>query len=576
MQASPGAENASIEGCIPELVNALACTKWLGKYVEGALGVEDFEPGLFRVRAADSTLDRLKAIMKYPEGLPYQKVSLFVEENRASKGLAECANAISSLLKGFLRDLPKPLLPFTFCTEDLRKFALGESRDDDKRSEVGSNLAEDLMHTMVTFHAGCSNEVLSTAISLAGQIFALLCTVSRRRIFEMHSYDLFVPFLPSICGARDPMELIQEHKSIKRLNDERRAAEVDKREPPQTRLEVMILFGHRIWGYIKACMPDLDVAIDALRDFDKTNKAAKEGDSQTRRRKRDVIKRIFKPNSWFQDKDAKDKEKSSGKDKDASFSSTHTMSSTTSSAGTVTSSTADGSTSSPSSSFLLRHRKSSASAAMAAGALRMESSAVPKSSLEQLRVASTSGPPAAVAGPALTAPIPAPAPGAPGSSGATSKGKDAAKQPASTNPAAAQSPASPEYTVNTNKVFRANPELAAIKPSRVQSVRLRSSSPTHESQLAAAKLLDSPPASVPVPVPRQQSVPDISDAGVRTTAADIGRRVFRRATSAEPPLTSTEEAATDEEEDDDDDEEEEENHENIGDKEDRAAKPRGL
>eukprot|EP00512_Aurantiochytrium_limacinum_P007616 CAMPEP_0171530572 /NCGR_PEP_ID=MMETSP0959-20130129/13191_1 /TAXON_ID=87120 /ORGANISM="Aurantiochytrium limacinum, Strain ATCCMYA-1381" /LENGTH=106 /DNA_ID=CAMNT_0012073457 /DNA_START=44 /DNA_END=364 /DNA_ORIENTATION=- len=83
--AETSAAPASLEGCLPELVNALACTKWLGRYVEGAFGMDAFEAGLFRVRASDATVDRLRRIMKYPEGLPYQKISLFLEENRAEK-----------------------------------------------------------------------------------------------------------------------------------------------------------------------------------------------------------------------------------------------------------------------------------------------------------------------------------------------------------------------------------------------------------------------------------------------------------------------------------------------------------
>mmetsp|Transcript_271 Transcript_271/g.660 ORF Transcript_271/g.660 Transcript_271/m.660 type:complete len:538 (+) Transcript_271:60-1673(+) len=530
--AETSAAPASLEGCLPELVNALACTKWLGRYVEGAFGMDAFEAGLFRVRASDATVDRLRRIMKYPEGLPYQKISLFLEENRAEKGLCECANAISSVLKGYLRDLPKPLLPFAFCTEDLRKFALGEASqegDEDARSEIGSNLAEDLMHTMVTFHRDCSNEVLSTAISLAGQIFALLCTVSRMRIFEMQSYDLFVPFLPSICGARDPMQLIQEHKSIKMLNDERRAAEIDHRQPPQTRLEVMIIFGHRVWGYIKACMPDLDVAIDALREYDAEHKAngGSFSDSHNRHRKRDILKRIMKPNRWFHDKSHHGHHNQSKEQQEKQPVAPPPFTAAAAAQGKAQQAAVQQDQKQK------EIKRKGSSAAMASLALRMQKS--PSTSSQKSLL--PSGPSAGLHTTAEQVAGVSTLPGGIQPSYQPAQMQASARPPQPTQVLSPQS-----YVASENKAFQAHPDLAAIKPTRAQSVRLSAGAPSAKIR-SPTQYLEDPPKSVPVPMPRQQSVPDKSP-----ETALIGKRIFRRATSAEPPLmTATEEGDEEEE-----------------------------
>ncbi|CAK8993353.1 Protein NLRC5, partial [Durusdinium trenchii] len=280
------------------LHNALGCVRWLGKYVDGAFGTE-FENGLFRVRAADSVSAELKHVMGLPEGLPYQKLCVFVSEQREKVGIVECANAISSFLKAVLRNLPEPMLSFDFCTKDLREFKLENVTDDIKRSEVGMNLAQDIIHEIVLVHRECSDELITVLVSLTAQLFSLLCSVTRNAAFNMDSYDLFVPFLPSVCGSRDPMQLIKEHNSIKSLNEQRRNAEVEGRAPPMTRLEVMVVFGHRIWGYTKLCLPTLPAAIDALRKVDAENTSKPDG-AAVPTRKRDILKRILKkPKEWF-------------------------------------------------------------------------------------------------------------------------------------------------------------------------------------------------------------------------------------------------------------------------------------
>mmetsp|Transcript_10477 Transcript_10477/g.17067 ORF Transcript_10477/g.17067 Transcript_10477/m.17067 type:complete len:399 (-) Transcript_10477:1486-2682(-) len=286
---------------IRELETCKACIRWLGKYVEK----ESDEPkttGLFRVRAADSTTALLKqAINKEDDELPYDKLKDFVYENEPKLGTNECANAIGSLLKGYLHDFPQPLLPFNFGTKDLKEFDLDKLVDDVQRSEVGATLAQDLISVIVSVHGEtCDNQVLESLIILAGQLFSLLCSVSRCDEINMSAYDLFVPFLPTICGARDPTLLMKEHGVIKELNNSKREAEANGTRRPKTRLEIMILYGHRIWGYVKECIPSLNSAVIALRELSEVSSRHEEhDDSHNHRRKRDVLKRVFLPNRWF-------------------------------------------------------------------------------------------------------------------------------------------------------------------------------------------------------------------------------------------------------------------------------------
>jgi len=304
--------SVSLDAARVELEEALACVKWISRRVAGEDATpEPFEAGLFRVSPSEATMTALKAFLRSSpeEGLPYQRICAFVAEHRMEKGITEATNAICSLLKWNLRNLPQPVLDFAFCTEDLAEFALVGEMDDAKRSEIGTHLAQDIIHVVVTNHASASNATIKVVISLVGQLMSLLSMVTRRKELRMQSYDLFVVFLPSICGSRNPTQLMKEHQNLKRLNDLRKRAELESTRPPQTRLEVMVAFGGRIWGYVSFLLPELDQVIEALRQFDRENSRIETGfrtgnadaDNLTRRRKRDIIKRIFKPQTWFQE-----------------------------------------------------------------------------------------------------------------------------------------------------------------------------------------------------------------------------------------------------------------------------------
>jgi hypothetical protein len=193
--------------------------------------------------------------------------------------------------------------------QDLREFQLESVLDDLKRAEIGASFSQDIVHTMVNSRPDVAEDFLVELIRLVGMTLALLCSVSNVPAYKMSAYDLYVPFLPSLAGSRDPLELVQEHTAIKTLNDQRRAAQAtDPNQVPQTRLELLITYGHRIWGGVRSITPALPEAILHLREIDARSAAPfASATASAKQRKRDVIIAMFnKPKQWFKKKQEED------------------------------------------------------------------------------------------------------------------------------------------------------------------------------------------------------------------------------------------------------------------------------
>ncbi len=192
----------------------------------------------------------------------------FVAARKPKRGFGECANAVATQLNWYLRQGAEPVLPWTFCNADLREFgavALAATGDE-QRGAIGAEMAQDLIHALVSAHSATMlDAALVELVAMAGQLLSLLCTVSRTTSIRMGSYELWVPVNASLSSSKDPHKLVEEAHLTKALNEARREAEAAGKPPPQTRRELLIEFGHRVWGYIAAALGDMEQIVAALK-----------------------------------------------------------------------------------------------------------------------------------------------------------------------------------------------------------------------------------------------------------------------------------------------------------------------
>ena len=286
---------------------AQACLNWLSAVVCKPDQAQQLPVGLFRVPPADSSVKELRTLLD-GGGDELAAIKEFVAACKPKRGFGECANAVATQLKWYLRQGAEPVLPWTFCNADLREFgavALAATGDE-QRGAIGAEMAQDLIHALVSAHSATMlDAALVELVAMVGQLLSLLCTVSRTPSIRMGSYELWVPVNASLSSSKDPRKLVEEAHLTKALNDARREAEAAGKPPPQTRLELLIEFGHRVWGYIAAALGDMEQIVAALRAADKKTPAimpasAAEFLHLSARRKRDVLKEVFlHPARWF-------------------------------------------------------------------------------------------------------------------------------------------------------------------------------------------------------------------------------------------------------------------------------------
>jgi hypothetical protein len=182
-------------------------------------------------------------------------------------------------------------------------------RRHEQRGAIGAEMAQDLIHALVSAHSATMlDAALVELVAMVGQLLSLLCTISRTPSIRMGSYELWVPVNASLSSSKDPHKLVEEAHLTKALNDARREAEAADKPPPQTCLELLIEFEHRVWGYIAAALGDMEQIVAALRAADKKTPAILPASAaeflhllaRRRRRKRDVLKEVFLHQArWF-------------------------------------------------------------------------------------------------------------------------------------------------------------------------------------------------------------------------------------------------------------------------------------
>lgn len=242
--------------------------------------------GLFRVPASSDLLDKLKErVQGFDDvGTCLEGLEEFRQEHPDKE---ESINAIASLLKWILRSFPVALVPFDFAMTDLSNFGYDRIADDTERGRVGCQLAQDLILAMSMQLEAYDVNVVVETVSAVAQLLSMLCTVSRVSEIGMDDYNLSVPILPSLCNSRNPIDLVKEHTEQQVFGTRRRAAETDGTALPISQLQVLILYGHRIWGYVEHIMPSLGHALNAIAEVSHS------ASSDHRVRKRDVLKRFL-------------------------------------------------------------------------------------------------------------------------------------------------------------------------------------------------------------------------------------------------------------------------------------------
>lgn len=217
----------------------------------------------------------------------------------------DSVNTIASLLKWVVSEFPVSLVSFEYGIKDMSGAGYESVADDDEKGQRGCQLAQSLIIQMAGRLAAYEIKVVAEAICVTAQLLSMLCTVSRVEDIKMPAYNLCVPFLPSLCGSKDPMDLMKQLTELKELNERRRAAEAQGSMLPLTRLEVLIQYGHRIWGYIEHNLLSLENALKAIEEVT----ASSTVEVETKRRKRDILKRMLAKMklSPFKDRNTKKK-----------------------------------------------------------------------------------------------------------------------------------------------------------------------------------------------------------------------------------------------------------------------------
>lgn len=268
----------------PWLGRLAASIQYCDAYASKATGA--VYQGLFRVPASGDVLDNLKERVK-----TYDKAHVALlglqDFRRTHPDKEESINAIASLLKWILRVFPVALVPFNFAMVDMSSFEYDRVTDDAERGRIGCRLAQDLILAMAAQLEAYDDKIVAEAISVVAQLLSMLCTVSRVDEIGMSEYSLSVPLIPSLCNARDPIAMVKEHTELQMFTANRRDAESKGTPPPISQLQLLIVYGHRIWGYVEHVMPSLEHAIKAIGEVSPSK------GSEQRVRKRDVLKRIL-------------------------------------------------------------------------------------------------------------------------------------------------------------------------------------------------------------------------------------------------------------------------------------------
>ena len=274
----------SVDLSIAWLHRLAASVQYCDAYASGATG--PIYEGLFRVPASGDVLQRVKDRVRSNDEVAPSLAALEAFRQDHPDG-EESTNAIASLLKWILRDFPIALVPFEFAMVDVSASGYVGVTDDAERSRIGCQLAQDLILAMATHLEGYDNAIVAEAILVVAQLFSMLCTVSRVEKISMDSHNLSVPMLPSLCNSRDPVEMVKEHTAQQVFMTKRREAGNTGATGPVSQLQLMIVYGHRIWGYVEHVGPSLQHALQAIGEVIHSS------GSEQRVRKRDVLKRIL-------------------------------------------------------------------------------------------------------------------------------------------------------------------------------------------------------------------------------------------------------------------------------------------
>mmetsp|Transcript_13887 Transcript_13887/g.15823 ORF Transcript_13887/g.15823 Transcript_13887/m.15823 type:complete len:400 (+) Transcript_13887:194-1393(+) len=248
--------------------------------------------GLFRKSPSEEVLSKLKTEVKQLDANNGTDSTLELLNDFVSKndGGNDCTNAVASLLKWILREFPVPLLAFDYEIVEVQDKGYHTVTGESDKGSIGCKLAQDIILQMSTQLSGqFDTELIVHAISAVAQLLSMLCTVSRVESIRMPSKNLLIVFLPSLCNSRDPLKLMEESKSMGGLSVG--SSSTDAIHEKIYRLQVQIMYGHRIWGYIEHSFPSLKLALDTIAELHDDSCPTEQ--PEVRHRKRDVLKRFM-------------------------------------------------------------------------------------------------------------------------------------------------------------------------------------------------------------------------------------------------------------------------------------------
>jgi len=260
------------------------CIHWIDSYAHGREG--KLIEGLFRVRPDDSDLNQLKIEFNDIQCSASIEPAIHVLRTFMNEWLHNdvdnMSQCVSSLLKYMLRELEVPLIPWDFATEILSDdiFKLFKSQSP---GITGAYLAQEIVLRLAAHHFYYDTGLLSYIIQVIAKLFSCLCTVSKTKELKMPASNLYVPFLPSLCGSRDPTLALEEGRELGMLQGGGGGGGGSGGPDSKSRLEVLIMFGRRIYGWVYEALPSLEPGLREIKE-----------QIAPKMRKRDRFKRFLK------------------------------------------------------------------------------------------------------------------------------------------------------------------------------------------------------------------------------------------------------------------------------------------